>query len=196
MACHVGRAASLRRIATVVTESCSFETARLTVDVWHTASLTGEGAPRLPEVVGSIMTPAATRALPAEWQGAYPRSRAVTWIRERDGDGPTHLAIERSSGTAVGLVILFESAADDGPDVEVHLGYVLAESAWGQGLGSELVEGFVEWCRGERQIRSLIGGVAADNLASVRILEKNGFRPMDSDVDDADAERMYILRLR
>ena len=80
--------------------------------------------------------------------------------------------------------------------MEVHLGYVLAESAWGQGLGSELVEGFVEWCRGERQIRSLIGGVAADNLASVRILEKNGFRPMGSDVDDPDADLMFILRLR
>jgi RimJ/RimL family protein N-acetyltransferase len=93
-------------------------------------------------------------------------------------------------------VILFESSAEDGPGVDVHLGYVLAESAWGQGLGSELVEGFVECCRGERRVRTLIAGVAADNPASIRILEKNGFRPMGSGVDDPDDERMFSLRLR
>lgn len=48
------------------------------------------------------------------------------------------------------------------------------QSAWGQGLASELVRGFVDWCRTVK-IAALVGGVERDNIPSQRVLEKNGF---------------------
>jgi RimJ/RimL family protein N-acetyltransferase len=180
----------------MVTRSYGFETHRLRVDAWHAAAPADGSGPALPDVVVSLLSPAVTRALPVEWQGSYSRSRAEAWIAERDADGPTLLALERSSRNATGLVILHESDAADGSGVDVHLGYVLAESAWGQGLGSELVEGLVSWCRGQPEIHTLIAGVAAENPASVRILEKNGFKPVEARVDEAGGERMFGLRLR
>ena len=77
--------------------------------------------------------------------------------------------IDVASGAPLGLVLLFEQAEN-----ELRLGYMLAESSWGQGVASELIGGLVEW--GERSgIRSITGGVAFDNPASSRVLEKSGF---------------------
>jgi ribosomal-protein-alanine N-acetyltransferase len=100
------------------------------------------------------------------------------------------------SGTAIGLVILFEEAAVGAPGVDVRLGYVLAESAWGRGYGSELVEGFVRWCHDRVEVQKLIAGVAADNPASIRILEKSGFQRLADGADGRDAELTFEHRLR
>jgi ribosomal-protein-alanine N-acetyltransferase len=91
--------------------------------------------------------------------------------------------------------MLFEAEVQTGVGVDIRLGYVLAEPAWGRSLGSELVGGFVEWCRAQSEIGSLIAGVAADNPASIRILEKSGFTPVGDNPDESNAERIYALRL-
>jgi ribosomal-protein-alanine N-acetyltransferase len=179
----------------MVSEQCSFETDRLFVDEWHSASWAGDDEQALPDVVASLMSASVTRALPAEWQGEYTPHRARQWVAERDREGPTLLAVERSSAEVVGLLIPFESEAPEGSGVGIRLGYMLAESAWGQGLGSELVEGFVAWCRAQTEIRSIIAGVAADNPASIRILEKSGFAPNREPADDPTAERIFQLQL-
>ncbi len=137
------------------------------------------------------MTEPVTRALPPGWQGAYDLDRAAAWIAERDAQGQTLLVANRNSGEPVGLIILFESAAIEG--VDVRLGYLMAESTWGSGLASELVEGFVGWCRRQGHIRSIAGGVASDNPASVRVLEKNGFVPLGSTEPDLARETIYAL---
>jgi RimJ/RimL family protein N-acetyltransferase len=178
----------------MVTETCSFETDRLIVEGWHAALPSGTSEHALADIVTSLMTAPVTQALPAEWRGAYNRPRAETWVTERDGEGPTLLAIERATGAAVGLVVVFESDGDD-DRVDVRLGYLLAEAAWGRGLGGELVEGFVSWCRSQPGIRALIAGVAADNLASIRILEKTGFLPLDESVDEPQVDRTFELLL-
>lgn len=180
----------------MVTESCSFDTARLTVAEWHAAATVGPRGRDLAEVVMSLLTPAVTRALPPEWQGRYTRERAGQWVTERDDEGTTLLVTERASTTAVGLMITLESTAKGETGLDVRLGYVLAESVWGRGLGSELLDGFIRWCRAEAALRSLIAGVSEDNPASVRILEKNGFRPVAGSVEHMDAERIFELRLR
>ena len=115
----------------MVSEACAFETDRLLIDEWRAAALIGRREQVLADVVASLMTPSATRALPAAWQGDFTPRRAEMWIAERDSEGPTLLASDRFDSEAVGLVILFESAAAGGSGVDVRLGYVLAESGLG-----------------------------------------------------------------
>ena len=176
--------------------ACAFETDRLLVREWHSITHREWSEQALPTLVVNLMTEPVTRSLPASWRGEYTRDRAAEWIAERDGEGPTLLVIERSTNQAVGLMILFESAAEDSPDdVDVRLGYLLAESAWGKGLASEMIGGFVGWCRTAGSIRSVAGGVQRDNAPSARVLEKNGFLPITSEPVGSDGDRLFELRL-
>jgi RimJ/RimL family protein N-acetyltransferase len=173
-------------------ETCAFETARLTVRPWH--DLTGHAnAPAdLAPIVAAMMTPAVSASLPDEWHGPFTVGRAQRWIEQRDKEGTTLLALDRTSGHAVGLLILHELAADAGSGVDLRLGYLIAEADWGRRLGRELVSGFVGWCRGQPWIRSIAGGVDADNVASIRILEANGFV---RERRQADRDRTLVYRL-
>jgi RimJ/RimL family protein N-acetyltransferase len=55
----------------------------------------------------------------------------------------------------------------------------------GKGIASELVNGFVSWCHGQESISPTAGGVAHDNPAATRVLEKNGFQLVRSRDDIA-----------
>jgi ribosomal-protein-alanine N-acetyltransferase len=154
----------------VVIERCAFATERLDVDEWHRAS----GGADLAKVVAATLTTAVTDPLPPGWQGQYDEARARHWVTERDAEGTTLLVTEGASAAPIGLVLLFEEPSGDGRFVDVRLGYLLAEHAWGRGLGGKLLSGLVGWCSAH-EVRRLIGGVAPDNLASMRMLERAGF---------------------
>lgn len=139
-------------------KSCSYGTERLIVKEWHSLSTDEWTAQDLAVVVESMLTPGVTRSLPEAWHGEYTLERAREWVQERDREGATLLVVERSSRMPVGLVILFEIDHEDDDSAEVHLGYLLAESAWGLGLASELICGLVECCR-TAGVASLVGGV-------------------------------------
>lgn len=147
-----------------------FTTARLLVDHWHHLGADDWREQQLPDVVCQLLTESVVAPLPPSWHGRYDRVRAEAWIAERDAEGDTLLVIEVASGQPIGLVILFD--ADDTGDL--RLGYLLAESSWGMGFASELIAGLADWGRA-RGVRSITGGVAFDNPASSRVLEKNGF---------------------
>ncbi len=173
---------------------CTFESGRLLVAEWHSFSMRELLGRTLAQVVTTMMTEPVTRSLPESWQGGYTLTRAVSWISERDSEGVTLLAINKSTGEPAGLVILFESETPRGDGIEARLGYLLAESFWGTGLATELVEAFVVWCRSQPEITSLAGGVERENVASRRVLEKNGFKLVD---DDADVEeQLFRLEIR
>ena len=155
-------------------DEVGFRTQRLRAREWHAAERAGSVVD-LPTVVAEMLTEPVTRWLPPDWHGAYTRARAREWIAERDAEGPVLLVEDRESGAPVGLVLLFEEARADGGGVDVRLGYLLGESAWGRGLGGELLGGFVEWCRTRPEASSIIGGVAPENSASIRLLERHGF---------------------
>lgn len=180
----------------MVWELCSFETDRLVVNEWHAWAKVDRSGTTLSQMVASIMTEPVTRSLPAHWHGAYDEERVKSWIAERVNDGPTLLVADRSTDEVVGLVILHEIESDEPGSVDVRLGYMLAESAWGKGLASELIGGLVNWCRAHGGVRSLSGGVAADNPASMRVLEKNDFRPVHGSASVPDEEIIYELMMR
>jgi len=99
------------------------------------------------------------------------------------------LVVEKDGGTPIGLVFVHED--EQGGDVDVRLGYLLAESAWGRGLATELVRGFVDVCR-DRGARSIAGGVGKSNAASRRVLEKCGF-VQAPDQSRSSSEDLFVL---
>jgi ribosomal-protein-alanine N-acetyltransferase len=171
--------------------TCSFKTARLVVGDWH--AITGDAGIDLPTALSSMLTQTTTRALPSAWRGDFSVDRAQRWITERDGESPTLLVIDQRSNEPVGLVILFDTQTEQNREVDVRIGYLLAESAWGNGLATELVRGLVSWARSERSIRCLVGGVARHNVASARVLTKNGF---SLSAESSHDQHTYELLLR
>lgn len=171
----------------------AFVTERLTVRPWHDWVGSANGSTELAEVVAGMLTPAVTASLPDEWHGRFSVERARRWIDQRDAEGDTLLAVDEASARAVGLLVLHVSRAGPDQRVDIRLGYLIAEADWGLGFGRELVTGFVDWCRRQARVRSIAGGVDADNAASIRILEGNGFEPAGG--ESGDKTRLYRLDL-
>lgn len=163
-----------------------FATRRLKAARWHTVESELLPDDSLSAIVRQVMTPAVTRSLPPSWQGEYTAVRAEAWIAERDSEGVTLLVRDAASGKAVGLVILH---GENGKDY--RLGYMLRESCWGQGLASELIAGLTRYCRAAG-LRSVTGGVARDNAASRRVLEKNGFEISPESIQEE--EQLFSIR--
>jgi len=63
---------------------------------------------------------------------------------------------------------------------------------WGKGYAAELIGGFVKWCK-DNDISTVTGGVDSDNIASIRVLEKNNF--VRESHTDKNKEQMYVLRI-
>ena len=172
-------------------KSYAFSTERLLARDWHAAERAG-AIEDLPGVVAGLLTEPVTRWLPPHWQGPYTHVRAESWIADQDAEGRVLLVETREAGDPLGLVLLFEEPVVGG--VDVRLGYLLAEPAWGKGYGGELLGGFVAWCRARGDVRTIIGGVAPENAASIRLLERHGFARGLGDAQDGDLTYRLVLR--
>lgn len=141
-----------------------FDTARLTVRPWSPDHGT--------DVLARILTPAVLAPLPPALHDLDPDRWIAARLAESDVLSVT------AGGAVIGIVLI-------APVTPVHLGYLLAEEAWGQGYASELVQGLVRSLPGQ-EIRA---GVSRDNPASARVLEKAGFTVMDNGAE----MRMYRI---
>ena len=178
------------------TDVCAFETKRLLVKIWHSFSPGEWPQQDLVWLVVDVLTEAVTRTLPEPWQGRYTPERARRWMEERDREGSTLLVVDKATRQAVGLLILLKTVSpDESEGAEIRLGYLLSSPNWGKGYASELVHGLVGWARKQPGLSSLAGGVGHDNVASRRVLEKNGFQPVRSDGAAAGGEQVFRLRL-
>lgn len=84
-------------------------------------------------------------------------------------------AAERSDGIFLGWFMLRKT------DLEFpELGFMLVRSAWGKGLATEISAALVEHAFRELKVSGLMARVDADNPASLRVLEKLGFRFIES----------------
>lgn len=61
-----------------------------------------------------------------------------------------------------------------GDDVEI--GYAIEEKHQGKGFATEAVRGMTDWALAELKLPCVLGIVASENKASVRVLEKAGYR--------------------
>ncbi len=177
----------------MISRGCVYSTDRLLVREWHSLTEAQWQAQDLADVVTDMLTPPVTASLPEPWQGEYSAQRAREWIQARDDEGTVLLVVEQGSRLPIGLVILFEVEPADHTGVEIRLGYLLAETAWGKGMASELIAGFVSWCRGA-EVAAIVGGVARGNVPSRRVLEKCGFTCVPA--TEESEEQMFEIRLR
>jgi RimJ/RimL family protein N-acetyltransferase len=59
---------------------------------------------------------------------------------------------------------------------EAEIGYEIAPDQWGRGYAGEAVAAIVGFGRDTLRVHRLTAWLVADNVASARVLEKNGFQ--------------------
>jgi len=96
--------------------------------------------------------------------------------------------VPRSHGLVIGTAGFFGP-----PDAvgEVVIGYGLVEGEWGRGYGTRVVARLVEIARAHGGVSAIIADTGPENIASQRVLEKNGFERVEVIVD----HYLYLLRL-
>lgn len=120
------------------------------------------------------------------WHG--PRDRAGSRVAlaafqrsYREGSGAGKWALElRATGEFVGYCG-FEPCPAGAP-AGFELGYRLSPKFWGQGLASEAAEASVRYAFARARLPYLIAFIEPANTASLRVLEKSGFRRVAQDV--------------
>ena len=103
-------------------------------------------------------------------------SGGVPWVRADEPWGPLQVRL-LDTDVAIGGAG-FKGRPDD--EGETEIGYGFVRSARGHGYATEAVGALVEVARA-RGLRALTAETAADNEASRRVLEKNGFLLSDRD---------------
>ncbi|MEM7377457.1 MAG: GNAT family N-acetyltransferase [Pseudomonadota bacterium] len=161
----------------------AFATARLTVGPWRDLAKAALNRP-LNAIVAETLTARVTAALPPGWQGGYDLARADRWIGERERECTCLLGVDRERAQSVALVLLFPESTQS-----LRLGYLLHERSWGQGYATELIGGLIAACP-DAGIDRVSGGVAPENAASARVLEKSGF--VEQPTSPSDAERLFV----
>ena len=158
----------------ILKQDCLFQTKRLTIKNWNLLEQTFKSKNNLIEIVLKIMTPNVTKDLPDGWQNLSTIEKAEKWVVDRKNDCNFYAIQTLESNDIIGFLFLYtENVATEYADL--RLGYLLTESIWGKGVGSELIRGLVDWCEKEKNIKSISGGVEINNISSIRVLEKNGF---------------------
>lgn len=165
-------------------DSSVFSTQRL-VTKTVVASL-GHDSEFIRDVIG-ILTPNVTAALPPYFQGIDDAEKAESWVKKITEDGQTLAVYLTPENNLCGFIFLYQSDND-----EVHLGYLLGETHQGKGLAKEILGGLLAWCKQNKQVRALIGGVEKNNVASSSLLLKLGFYRTESSSDDTDFYRFDI----
>ena len=157
-------------------QRCRFVTARIAVESWNSDLSTQSARENLAREITNVLTPNVAKALPKGWQGVDTRNNALDWIGERSEEGHVFTVRVIKTRELVGLLLINVSADLDKEGLQLRIGYFLSEPHWGQGLGSELIKGLVSWCDDAGDIRELLGLVESNNIASAKVLTRNGFR--------------------
>jgi RimJ/RimL family protein N-acetyltransferase len=63
------------------------------------------------------------------------------------------------------------------PDQEgtIVIGYSLLDQFHGQGYATEALRGFLDWAKADPRLRTVVADTLPHLVASIRVLEKNGF---------------------
>jgi len=81
-------------------------------------------------------------------------------------------AISKTENKMVGdLCIIGEPNADG----EIEIGYGTYEEFRNKGYMTEIVRGIIEWVKSQSKVKSIIASTDKTNIASYKVLEKNGF---------------------
>ncbi|MEV4574126.1 GNAT family N-acetyltransferase [Nonomuraea jabiensis] len=122
---------------------------------------------------------------PAHWAGDFPAegdhviaglfAEHPAWL----GQYGHRQIIERDSGLVVGSIGLFWPPADG----TLELGYGIVASRRGRGYAPEATRALTEFALGAPGVHTVCAGVELSNPASIRVLEKAGFRRSHTDAE-------------
>lgn len=104
----------------------------------------------------------------------YTKDDADSWIEMIHGNKKDYVFAIVVEGEAAGGIGLHPLS--DVYRFNVELGYWLSEKHWGKGIISEAVRLVVDHAFSEHEWVRIFAGVFSNNPASMRVLEKNGFR--------------------
>lgn len=175
-----------------MSQSNNFQTNRLHVQHWAECTNNSQCRQELIVELGPILTPAVLRHLPEPLQISGDPDPIDVWITERAAESDVMAIRDKTTSTILGLLILAEITEPNAPTT-IHLGYLFAETAWGKGYATELLSGLINWYKGADRSVQLVGGVERDNIASAKVLQKNGFVKI-KELSDATNE-MFALAI-
>ena len=118
-------------------------------------------------------------------------SGVVDYIIEsyHNPDGPFIYAVIRNGDNAnmgyVQLVKIIEGW---------EIGYHIAEKYTGKGYATEAVRLFLEYLKQNNKVKEVYGIALASNIASRRVLEKNGFKLYFEDIGLYQGKRRKIIK--
>jgi len=81
-------------------------------------------------------------------------------------------AISKTEKRMIGDFCIYGEPNENG---EIEIGYGTYEEFQNRGYMSEIVSGIIEWTKKQPIVKSIIASTDKTNVASVRVLEKNGF---------------------
>jgi [ribosomal protein S5]-alanine N-acetyltransferase len=150
--------------------SLAFSTTRLEVARVNDNRLSEWALSEFLSDIVSLLSPSVVESLPPYFHNIKTNSDADVWRMKMISESHLLSVKKQRSNTVIGFVFLYESDNES-----AHLEYLLAESIWHQGYGSELLLGLLNACRDHKLVNTLIGGVEKSNVASAKLLEKVGF---------------------
>tara|TARA_B100000700_G_scaffold156906_1_gene174218 strand:- start:421 stop:933 length:513 start_codon:yes stop_codon:yes gene_type:complete len=150
----------------------SFNTSRLNVIEINSNSAKLEQT-ALVNALPAILTPAVVANLPGYFQSIDSIAAAEKWLANMLNECRL-LMLQSQHQEVVGLLFIYTENHD------AHIGYLLAERYWGQGLAFELLQGFINLAGTQSQWHKLIAGVDESNTPSIKLLKKLAFEKQAS----------------
>lgn len=131
------------------------------------------------------------RFVPDEvWETADEAQETIQYLMEQYGnaDGPLVYAILTHEGLNVGYVQL--APIEEGWE----LGYHIAKAHTGKGYASEAAMSFLPVIANELRLDTVYGICLADNTASIRVLEKCGFKTVFNGIGMYQGEERKLIK--
>ncbi|WP_253816954.1 GNAT family N-acetyltransferase [Vibrio coralliilyticus] len=118
--------------------------------------------------IQATLTEKVVENLPPYFHQVRSNESAETWLSKMNDESVLYV-VRANDGALAGFVFVYQDSGS------AHIGYLLAEEYWGQGLASELLTGFIDSIANKSGWRELVAGVDESNIASLKLLEKLGF---------------------
>jgi RimJ/RimL family protein N-acetyltransferase len=114
----------------------------------------------------------------------------MDWYQTRDDLG-TWAIFHKETGKLAGLCSLMPWTVDGIEEVE--MAYVLAEEYRGQGLGTELSRGIIDYALEELRLPRIISLIEPENMLSRHVVEKAGMRFEKEGQDETGPVVVYAI---
>lgn len=163
----------------------SFTTKRLNViEIGASSSMVEHH--QLTIALPAILTPAVVANLPDYFQGIDSIAAAEKWLANMLNECRL-LMLQSQHQEVVGLLFIYTENHD------AHIGYLLAEQYWGQGLAFELLQGFINLAGTQPQWHKLIAGVDESNTPLIKLLKKLAFEEKASEEKASEENGMLFF---